>query len=134
MPGLVPSPAHRAGAMHQYLDIIRRWVWLLALCILFGGVSAFATSKLVTPMYQATALLVVGPPTFGSDPNSALLASDQLVTTYLGLITQPVILQRAAAQVHGVTAKQLARQVDVKDQAGTQLIELDVDDASPVRA
>jgi capsular polysaccharide biosynthesis protein len=102
--------------------------------MLLGGVSAFAGSKLIRSTYRATTLLVVGQTTPGSDPYTGLLASEQLVTTYLRLISQPVVLQRAAAQVGGITAQQLASRVSVKDQAGTQVIELDVDDTSAVRA
>lgn len=136
MPGSVSSPvAHPARALHRYRSVLRRWLWFLVLCVLLGSVGAFVVSMLMQPTYRATALLVVGSsPTTQADPNSTLLASDQLVTTYLGLITQPVVLQRAAAQVSGISALQLAKQVSVKDQAGTQIIELNVDDTDPIRA
>jgi Mrp family chromosome partitioning ATPase/capsular polysaccharide biosynthesis protein len=135
MPGPVPFPvAQPARALRRFRTVLQRWLWFLVLCMLLGGAGAFVASMLMHPTYRATALLVIGSPTTGTDPNSALLASDQLVMTYLGLITQPVVLQRAAAQVSGVSARQLADQVSVKDQAGTQIIELHVDDTSSIRA
>ena len=135
MSGTVQSPvADHARVVGQYRAVLRRWFWLLGLCMLLGGVSAFAGSKLIHPSYRATTLLVVGQPTTGSDPYTGLLASELLVTTYLNLISQPVVLQRAAAQVGGITAQRLASQVSVKNQAGTPIIELDVDDTSAVRA
>jgi Mrp family chromosome partitioning ATPase/capsular polysaccharide biosynthesis protein len=136
MPGPVPFPvAQPARALRHFRTVLQRWLWFLALCTLLGSAGAFVVSMLMHPTYRATALLVVGSPTTGgADPNSTLLASDQLVTTYLGLITQPVVLQRAAAQVPGVSAHQLTGQVSVKDQAGTQIIELNVDDTSSIRA
>lgn len=135
MSGPVPSPVARpARALYRFRTVVRRWLRLLVLCTLLGGVGAFVASMFMQPTYRATALLLVGSPTTQSDPNSALLASDQLVTTYLGLITQPVVLERAADHVFGVSALQLAKQVHVKDQAGTQVIELDVDDSNPERA
>jgi capsular polysaccharide biosynthesis protein/Mrp family chromosome partitioning ATPase len=117
-----------------YVVVFRRWFWLLGLCTLLGGVGAYMGSKLIPPTYQATTLLVVGQQTASSDVYNGVLASTQLIPTYMSLMAQPVVLQRAAAQVGGVSAQQLAGRIHITDQAGTQIIELDVDDASPIRA
>ncbi len=134
MPALV-SPRERAVRMARYFTaVLRRWFWLLALCLLLGGVGAYIGSKLIPPTYRATTLLVVGQQTSGSDLYNSVLASTQLIPTYMSLMVQPVVLQRAASDVGGITPQQLASQIHITDQAGTQIIELDVDDNSPVRA
>jgi capsular exopolysaccharide synthesis family protein len=86
------------------------------------------------PVYRATTLLTINQQLPGQDAYSSLLASDQLVVTYEALISQPVVLTRAAHQVGGVSATQLAQRVTVQDQPGTQIIQLSVDDSSPNRA
>lgn len=134
MPALV-SPRERAARMARYfIAVLRRWFWLLALCLLLGGAGAYIGSKLIPPTYRATTLLVVGQQTSGSDLYNSVLASTQLIPTYMSLMVQPVVLQRVASEVGGVTPQQLANQIHITDQAGTQIIELDVDDTSPVRA
>lgn len=134
MPDVVLTRARVARVKHNLLAVLRHWFWLLGLCTLLGGVGAYMGSKLITPMYRATTLLVVGQQAPGSDLYNGVLASTQLIPTYMSLMTQQVVLQRAAAQVGGTSSQQLASQIHVTDQAGTQIIELDVDDASPVRA
>lgn len=129
-----PMTASAIHLVRKYLAVFRRWFWLLGMCTLLGGLGAFTASKLVRPTYRATALLVVGQQTTGSDAYTGVLASTQMIPTYLSLIDQPVVLQHAAAQVGGISAQQLAANTSIKDQAGTQIIELDVDDASAVRA
>jgi capsular exopolysaccharide synthesis family protein len=87
-----------------------------------------------SPIYRATTLLTINQQLPGQDAYSSLLASDQLVVTYEALISQPVVLARAAHQVDGVSPTQLAQRVTVQDQPGTQIIQLSVDDTSPNRA
>ena len=85
-------------------------------------------------VYRATTLLTINQQLPGQDAYSSLLASDQLVVTYEALISQPVVLTRAAHEVGGSLAAQLAQRVTVQDQPGTQIIQLSVDDTSPHRA
>jgi tyrosine-protein kinase len=134
MPALV-SPRERATRLTRYyVALLRRWFWLLGLCLLLGGAGAYIGSKLIAPTYRATTLLVVGQQTSGTDLYNGVLAGTQLIPTYMSLMDQPVVLQRAATEVGGVTEQQLANRIHIVDQAGTQIIELDVDDPNPDRA
>ncbi len=137
MPVSVPSRgASGARLVHKYRTVLGRWFWLLGLCLLLGGVGAFVASKSIRPVYRATTFIIVDEraQVAGQDPYTGLLASVQLITTYQGLIPQPAVLQRAAKQVGGVSASALAGRVSVKNQAGSQILEVSVDDTNPDRA
>jgi capsular exopolysaccharide synthesis family protein len=120
--------------LRRYLTLFRRWFWLLGLCALVAALGALLVSNLQPPTYRATALLIVDQSAPGQDVYSGLLASDQLVATYEHMITQPVVLQRAARSAGGISAAQLAQRVSVNDQPSTQIIEVDVEDGNPDRA
>jgi capsular exopolysaccharide synthesis family protein len=126
--------AQRTGKLRTYLTILTRWLWLIGLCTAIAAAGAFAVSKMLRPVYRATTLLTIDQQLPGQDAYSGLLASNQLVATYMSMISQPVVLSRAAGQVGGISAKQLAQQMTVQDQAGTQIIQVSVDDTSPKRA
>src|SRR5258706_13375744 len=126
--------AGRTSVLHTYLAIARRWLWLLAVCTVIAAGGALAVSMRQPKVYRAITLLTINQQLPGQDAYSSLLASDQLVVTYTALISQPVVLARAAGQVGGISAPQLAQRVKVQDQAGTQIIQLSVDDPSPHRA
>jgi non-specific protein-tyrosine kinase len=128
------SRSDKTSALFGYLAVITRWLWLLGLCAVIAAGGAFTVSKKQSPVYRATTLLTINQQLPGQDAYSSLLASDQLVVTYEALISQPVVLARAAHQVGGVSATQLAQRVTVQDQPGTQIIQLSVDDTSPTRA
>jgi succinoglycan biosynthesis transport protein ExoP len=131
----MPMPsAHRTRTLSTYLSVIIRWLWLIGLCTGIAAAGAFAVSKMQQRVYRATTLLTIDQQLPGQDAYSSLLASNQLVTTYMALISQPVVLARAAGQVGGISATQLAQRVTVQDQAGTQIIQLSVDDTNAHRA
>lgn len=114
--------------------VILRWLWFLSLSAVLAAVGAYVVSQAIHPVYQATTLVIVDAQGTGDSSYTGLLASDQLVVTYKSLITQPVVLQKVASQVGGVSASELAQRLNVSDQAGTQIIQIQVEDTSPTRA
>jgi capsular polysaccharide biosynthesis protein len=45
-----------------YLQIVRKWLWLVLLCASIGAISAYIVSaKLMRPIYQAETILIVQP-------------------------------------------------------------------------
>ncbi|MBA2678582.1 MAG: polysaccharide biosynthesis tyrosine autokinase [Ktedonobacteraceae bacterium] len=127
------TEARKIRELRYYFALVVRWSWFLGLCILLGGGGTYIVSKLQNPVYRATTLLIVDQKS-SSDPYSNVLANNQLVTTYIGLINQPSVMERAASQVGGVSATSLAGRTQVAAQSGTQIIVLQVDDTDPVRA
>ncbi len=122
-------------AFRQCWSIVQKQWKLMVACFLVAGLSAFIISKLITPTYQSTVLVVVTIRSANnqSDYNS-LLASDQLVQTEAQLATSDPVLREAASHYPGVTVDQLARQVTSTIKLNTQLFEIDVQDPTPARA
>lgn len=86
--------------LRQLLHIARRRWWILVLAMLVAGGSAYVNSSRQTPIYSATATMIVsqGVSNQGTADYSTLLASQQIATTYQQLIdTQPVRDRVAAA-------------------------------------
>jgi polysaccharide biosynthesis transport protein len=127
------TETRKSRELRYYFALVVRWLWFLGLCTLLGGSGAYAVSKLQAPIYRATALLIVEQGSSG-DPYSNLLASNQLVTTYVGLINQPKVMENAASQIGGISAVSLAGHTQATAQSGTQIIVLQVDDINPSRA
>jgi tyrosine-protein kinase len=122
-------------AFRQCWSIAQKQWKFLVVCFVIAGLSAFIISKLITPIYQSTVLIVV---TIRSANNqsdySSLLASDQLVQTEAQLAMSDPVLREVASHYSGVSVEQLARQVTATTKLNTQLFEIDAQDASPLRA
>ena len=114
--------------------LVKHWA-LIAICFLTVGVGAYFGSKLITPIYQSSALVQVA---LSSNNNPAdynsLLASDQLVQTEAILATSDPVLRTVASHYQGLTTQQLAKEVTATSRLNTQLFEIDVQDASPTQA
>jgi len=129
------SEARRGHELRNYLAVVKRWLWLLGLCAVLAAGATFVITRLQPPVYRAATLLVVDQQASGQDTAyTSLLASDQLVQTYVNLIDQPAVLQRAASQVGGISAATLAGRVQASAQTNTQVIQIQVDDTNPARA
>ena len=128
------STARKNLQLRHYAGIIVHWFWFLALCALLAGGGAYVVTKLQKPIYRATTLIIVDQSASGQDPYSNLLASDQLVPTYVNLITQPAVLEKAASQLGGTFVASLQSRVQASSQTGTQLIQIQADDTNPVSA
>src|SRR5579859_1946579 len=115
-----------------YFGLLKRWLWFILLCGLLGAGGGLGASKLQTPIYQATTVLIVDQRASSTDAYTGLLASNQLVTDYVGLVTQPVVLEKAASQLKYISAGALSSRIQVTSQA--QTIQIMADDANPQRA
>lgn len=119
----------------QYWAILLKQWKLIVLCIILVGGGAYEASKLVTPLYQSSALIQISfnSTTNQSDYNS-LLAGDQLVQTEAQLATSQSVLRVVASHYRGMTLGELESEVTAAAKPNTQLFEIDVLDPSPRRA
>lgn len=122
--------------LRQYLLILRRWLWLIILCTLLGAGSAFLVSYRATPVYSASAtLLVQQAPSSSTSDLTAIRTSELLAQTYAQmLVGRPVmesVIDRMGLQT---TPGDLASRVSVNMVQDTQLIEVKVEDTDPARA
>jgi hypothetical protein len=75
--------------LKQYFCLLRRWAWLIEVCILVGGGAACVAGQRVTPVYEASSTLRVSSPTTqGASEYTALMAGRRLAQTYDQLLTR----------------------------------------------
>jgi tyrosine-protein kinase len=80
--------------LKHYFDILRRWGWIMLLCIILAGVSSYWFSSRQPKVYEAQARYLVGP--VMGNPNVSsndLRATSQIGQTYAQLATSRPILQ-----------------------------------------
>jgi polysaccharide biosynthesis transport protein len=82
--------------LRNYIVIIRRWLWLILLCIILAAAGAFLFSRQQMPIYaaQATVLLDNSRSAGGVQANyQDLLANERLARTYAELFSGREVLQ-----------------------------------------
>src|SRR6185437_9191860 len=122
------SKSLKGHQLRQYLAQIQRLSLFIVLCTVLAALGGFVVSKIQRPIYGATAILVVDQQALGSCTGATTI--DELVATYVNLIPQRVVLERAVTGNNGASATQLAGQLQVSSQTGSQLIQIQVDDSN----
>jgi capsular exopolysaccharide synthesis family protein len=118
--------------LRQYLEMLRRWAWLLVLGLVVGAGAGFGVSHYQTPIYQAsTRILVVRAPQTQGTTDLTYLSDQQLAQTYIELLTTQPVLDAASKQLGVPISK---TQVTAQQSPNTQIINLTVEDTSPGRA
>ena len=115
----------------DYLNLIKRWAWLIGIGLVLGAIGGFLFSKLQTPMYQAsTKVLVQSAPE--ANLSSVVSQSDtQLTQTFNELIiTRPVIDATSEKLGYRVSSGQ----IDIQTVTAAQLIKVTVQDEDPQHA
>ena len=120
----------------RYTALLRRWWWLLALGVLMGGLGSYTVSRILTPVYRASATVLVNQTqTPGSIAYNDILTSERLTRTYRELITQRPVLEEVARRLSIQAAPgTLAGMLDVDVLRDTQLIRVSAENADPVAA
>lgn len=117
--------------LKQYLEMIRRWAWLLILGLVLGAAGGFVGSLFQTPVYQSTTRMMAISPSQTTTSDLTILNDQQLAQTYIQLLTTKPVLDAAS--------KDLGYVIDIKklsiQQVGTtQVIQLTVEDHDPTHA
>ena len=123
--------------LREYLALLWRWAWLIALCAFFAAGGAYLVSSHQEPVYQASATLLVNEATNKSlTPDlSALTLSERLARTYSELLRKRPVLERVIQELNlPMSPDALARLVTVRVVQNTQLITLDVEHTDPTLA
>lgn len=117
--------------LKQYLEILKRWLWLIVLGLGLGLAAGFAVSRYQAPVYQsATKILVLRAPQERSS-DLAYLSDQQLAQTYLQLIATRPVVDAAAVRVGGSIRPDQVRAQQVQS---TQVLQITVEDGDPGRA
>lgn len=128
------SPRMQENELKAYALLIWRWLWLILLCTVVAGITAFVASRLSTPIYQASATLLINEARSPSAANyQDILTSERVASTYSQMMTQRPILAQVAEELGlspdifetDVTAIQVT---SVRD---TQLVRVSVEGTDP---
>ena len=114
-----------------YLNLLKRWWWLLVLGAILGLGGGYLATKYQTKIYEASTkvLVMTAPDEFTSGVSN--LNVQQLAQTLTELLTtRPVIDGTAQVLGYGVSE----RQISIKPVSGSQLIEVTVENNDPQRA
>ena len=107
----------------------------MLLCFLAVVLGVLLMSKLMTPIYQVSAVMQVTPHLIGNQADGpASLAADRLVQTEAQLAVSEAVLREVASHFQDMTLEQLMRRTQVTPKPNTQLFEITVQDVSPARA
>ena len=117
--------------LRQYMEMFRRWAWLLALGLVLGAVGGFVASLYQTPVYQASTRLLAVRASQSTASDLTYLSDQQLAQTYVQLLTTKPVLDGASSQLgFSIDVKQLT----IQPVGTTQVIKLTVEDTDPGRA
>lgn len=121
------------NTVNRFILLAKRWWWLMVLGVVLCGGTTYVISKMIHPVYQATATLIVS---FNTSPSSydSVTAGVVAAPTYAQLLSSPTVLQPVLAQHPGMTLKQLNAMITVTPKPNSQLIELDVENTNPTLA
>jgi polysaccharide biosynthesis transport protein len=114
----------------QYIILFKRWWWLLLLGLFLGAASGILYSKLQTPVYQATAKVLVMRVPDSSASGLAYLGDQQLAKTFSDLLTtQPVFDTVSNKLGYKVSTANITLQQD----SNSQIIDVVADCSIPQR-
>ncbi len=119
-----------------YLDFLRRRWWLLVLGPLLAGLVAYAVSKQMTPVFRATATVLVNQTQVpGSPQYNDVLMSERLTTTYAELVQRRPVMQAVIDDLDLVMSpEELAGRVSVATIRNTTLLRISAEDHDPAVA
>jgi len=118
--------------LRQYLDVVRRWAWLLVLGLVLGIIVGVLISVFQTPVYQTSTQIMVNSSSSGAASNPYSIYTDQqLAQTYVLLLTTQPILD-GSSEVLGYPVS--ASQITPEQVEGSQIIEITVEDFNPQHA
>ena len=117
--------------LKDYLSLVRRWAWILATGFVLGAMGGMFGSFFQTPVYKASTRLLVMRAPQEKSTDYTYLSDQQLVQTYIQLLTTRPVLEGASAILGFVVD---IKQITVQQTRDTQAIQLTVEDQNPQRA
>lgn len=117
--------------LREILRIVRRWVWLLILGAVLGGVATYFFSIYQTPVYESSAEVFISQPKYNELSELGYLNIYQMIPTYAELMVTDSVLGETGQRLDGVVDP---GQVSVQQVRDTQLLRVTVEDINPVSA
>lgn len=116
-----------------YVRIIWHWAWLIILCVVLAAVSAYITSSLSIPIYQASSTLLIDQ---ASNPVASLTdinLSRSMASTYAEMMQRKNILASVAErfEIEPNVLHEAVTDISVTPVRDTQLMKVQVEGISP---
>lgn len=124
--------------LRTYLNLARKWLWLILLAAVLAGATAFFVSRQQTPIYQATSTILINQARSAvqtSDYND-ILTSQRMAQTYARMLQDWEVQQQVAEEL-GLegTFEQISEDfliaVNVVPVRDTQLVNVQVESSDP---
>jgi polysaccharide biosynthesis transport protein len=116
--------------LRNYLNIVKRWFWLLVVGLILGCGIAYSLSARQTPIFQSSTKLLVSRAPENKTDYTDYWTDQQLAQTYIQLLTTQPVLDAASGRLgYPVTAGQVSASL-IKD---TRIIRVAIEDSNPVR-
>jgi len=119
--------------LRQYVEIIwKRW-WLIALTTVLAAVAAFVVSSMQTPMYRSTTTVeIISGADPAEDPYYAVRNAEAIASTYVVQITSPAVvesvLDRLQLSMETEDAQKLISALQVNN---SSMVEISGESANP---
>jgi capsular polysaccharide biosynthesis protein len=118
-----------------YLQILRKWLWLVIICAFIGATSAYIVSaKLMRPIYRAETILMVQPSggSYGTLQYQDVLLGERISRTYDEIIKSKYFLERLLAKLgYPLDFEKLPFNVSVIAVRDSQLIKIGIESEDP---
>ena len=120
----------------RWLDIARRWWWLVLACVLLAVAAGWLNGRRATPMYQATTRLIVNQIDIpGVSSYQDPLTIDRRARSYSEMLRSWPVLEEAVRRLDvALPVDALAERVSTRIVKDTQFLEVTVEDEDPRRA
>lgn len=126
--------------LRQYLDLLKRHKWFIIKVVVVMGLAAGILSSLRTPLYRATARVLLTPndPTQQLNPNngSGIVGNDpdRYVLGQISIAESEAVASEAVKSLPGVTVKGLEGKVSVGQSGLSNVLNVSATDSDPAQA
>jgi len=117
----------------QYLQIVRKWLWLIVLGTLLAAGVSYGVSSLLPPVYRASTSFLVRTTGAGGDDYGTVIVNQYLAATYNELLTKRPIVEAAGLNLGLApsTISKLMTKIEAWVVPNTSVIQLTVEDNDP---
>ena len=130
MNDIIKDPMQVTEELKTYLQVLWRYKWMIACCVLIASLVALGVSFLLTPIYSATATMRVASAPGGRSDYTYLASFTRLTNTYVEIAASDISLDEVAERL----GLEKQPKVEVEIVPETELIEITTSDPDPARA
>jgi len=119
----------------QYLNLLWRWSWLLAVLAILGGGLTYYYSNQQPKVYRTSATVLIDNPQVSSDLYYSVYFSDRMTQTYSQMIVQQPTLDGVIDELGlDISVSRLQGMLNVEAVPDTSLLKISIEDTDPDRA